>query len=315
MLLARNKGIKKILHLKAQGALARRKAQEFGVVAEPLDLDKMEGIGVVDGIASKIPAQLKNAGKILLVSSVHYDPIFGLSSSASDLISSIPEIKSLTFKTFSDDLPSTALNSAASSFAIHFMQTLSEIKSLELVEKAGVGLLAAFYGEPEAAHAKSSDFWKTKLSIQLTTKPERVIFGCGGFENDKTLTEALGRALFPILSNVALADSDSKICMLAECSHGLGSEAFLRFVTGRLDPRTKLENLDYIDGLEVLLGFQKLQRDFQLAILTTLPRFYAGKFEFKTIGGAKEAPSSVVQIGSRAKITVIPDGSTTYFTI
>ena len=45
VLLARNKGIKKILHLKAQGALARRKAQEFGIAAEQVETDKIEDLG------------------------------------------------------------------------------------------------------------------------------------------------------------------------------------------------------------------------------------------------------------------------------
>ena len=81
VLLARNKGIKKILYLKAQGALARRKSQEFGIAAEQVDADKIEDLGMVDGIPSRIPLQLKNAGKVLVISSIHYDPIFGLSSS------------------------------------------------------------------------------------------------------------------------------------------------------------------------------------------------------------------------------------------
>src|SRR5579872_5932784 len=78
LLLSRNKGIKKILHLKPQGALARRKALEFGLAAEIVDTEKTENLGIIDGITCKIPTQLKNAGKVLAISSVHYDPIFGL---------------------------------------------------------------------------------------------------------------------------------------------------------------------------------------------------------------------------------------------
>jgi hypothetical protein len=312
-LLARNKGIRRLLHLKAQGALARRKAQEFGVAAELLDTEKLGDAEQVDGITSRLPSQLRNQAKVVLLSSAHYDPIFGLGSAASDLVWAIPELRSQIFKRFSDELPSNLTSSSAGAFALSLVQSLEGVKSLELVEKAGIGLLSAVYGESGAAHSKSLDYWSKNLAVSLPIKSERIIFGCGGFENDKTLTDALARALFPILSQAALPDSDSKVCMLAECSQGLGSEAFLRFVTGRLDPRTKLENLEYIDGLDVLLAFQKLQREFQLTILTTLPRFYAGKFDFKTIGGAKQAPSSLLHIGSRAKITVVPDGSTTYF--
>jgi nickel-dependent lactate racemase len=168
------------------------------------------------------------------------------------------------------------------------------------------------YGDVRSTHEKSVGLWQNLLSIS-SQKSGRVIFGCGGGENDRNLTEAFSRALFPVLMNVALSDSDSKICMLAECGSGLGSEAFLRFVTGRLEPRSKIGGVEYVDGLEVLLAFQKLQKDFELNILTTLPKYYASKFDLKTIGGAREAPASLVQPGSRAKILVLPDASSAYF--
>jgi hypothetical protein len=171
--------------------------------------------------------------------------------------------------------------------------------------------LSFFSGEPEATHAKVLDFWKSNLSINLSTKAERTIFGCGGGENDKTLTDALGRAFFNIVQNVALKDSGARICMLAECARGLGSEALLRYVTGRFTPGAKLDQQQsYFDGLEVLLSFYKVQEDLELAMVSTLPKYYGEKFQFKMYSGAREAPTSLVSPGSRAKILVIPDAST-----
>jgi len=314
LLLTRNKTVRKILHPKNLGALARRKAQEFAIEAELLNIESLIDIGLVDGAPAKVPAQIKATNRLLVLTSVHYDPLFGLTSAASDLVSLVTELKDQAFKRSSDELPCPLLKSNASWYSMRVLQSCSEVQVMEIVEKTTAGLLSVSYGDCESAHAQTIDFWTKTLSIALPAKMERIIFGCGGLENDRTLTESLARSFFQIAKNVALEDSESKICMLGECSQGLGSEALLRFVTGKFEPRAKLETLTYFDGLEVLLSFYKVQRDLQLSILTTLPEYYASRFGFKTIGGGREAPASLIQQGSRAKILVVTDASTTYFT-
>jgi hypothetical protein len=311
VLLTRNKGIKKIMYLKALGALCRRKAQEFSLQSEQLSLvDGENPEGALRDLKNIIPSL--EFQKVLLLSSVHYDPLFGLSSSASEVMRLVTELKKRAFSESSDELPCPPEKSNASDFALKQFESLSSVRSIELIEKTGVGILGISHGDVKSVHLKSLELWQNTLAIPVQ-KSERVIFGCGGSENDKNLTEAFGRALFPVLMNVALSDSDSKICMLAECGSGLGSEAFLKFVTGRLEPRSKIGGVDYVEGLEVLLSFQKLQREFELNILTTLPKYYALKFDLKTIGGARQAPSSLLSPGSRAKILVLPDASCTFF--
>lgn len=313
VLLTRNKGIRKILHPKNLGALARRKAQEFMIEAEPLNFETLVDAGLVDGVPAMVPSQLKSSNKLLILTSLHYDPLYGISSSASDIVSLVPALKEQAFKRSMDEIPCIDTKSNASWYSARVLQSCSKINVLEVIEKTATGVLAAFYGDCESTHARALEFWTKALSIELPAKAERVIFGCGGHEGDRTLTDALARSFFQVVSKVALQDSEAKICMLAECSQGLGSEALLRFVTGKYEPRAKLDAVSYFDGLEVLLSFYKVQRDLQLSILTTLPNYYASKFEFKTIGGARQAPASLVQIGSRAKILVATDAATTYF--
>jgi hypothetical protein len=313
LLLNRNKNLKKILYPKSLGALARRKAQEFTVESEQLSIEKLAGNEPIEKEISYYLPSL-NSAKTVILSSAHYDPLFGLSSAASDTISLIPEMKKNAFVEFSDELPYIPEKSPASDYSINLFQSMTKIRAVEFVEKTGLGIVGLSYGELEPTHKKTIEIWEKNLSVPMQ-KSERVIFGCGGGENDRNLTEAFSRALFPVLLNAAIPDSNSKICMLAECGHGLGSEAFLRFVTGRLEPRSKLGGVEYVEGLEVLLSFQKLQKEFQINILTTLPQFYASKFEMKTVGGAREAPTSLLQTGSRAKILVIPDASATCFRV
>ncbi|MGH2638820.1 MAG: hypothetical protein ACRDF4_06000, partial [Rhabdochlamydiaceae bacterium] len=68
-LLTRNKGVRKILHPKNLGALARRKAQEFGIEAEPLNLDNLIDAGLVDGTPAMLPSQIKSSNRLVLLSS------------------------------------------------------------------------------------------------------------------------------------------------------------------------------------------------------------------------------------------------------
>lgn len=311
-LLARNKGIRKILHPKNLGALARRKAQESGIEAEMLNLDSLAEIGLVDGSPANVPSQIKDSNKLLILTSIHYDPLFGLTSAASDVVSLRNESKQLAFSRSSDELPCQPTRSNASMYSTKVLQTCG-CNVMEIVERTTTGIHCVSYDDCETAHSAAMDYWVKSFNMS-PVKSERVIFGCGGLENDRTLTESLARSFFHVAESVAAKDSDSKICMLAECSQGLGSEALLRFVTGRFEPRAKLDTASYFDGLEVLLSFYKVQRDLQLTILTTLPQFYASKFDFKTINGAREAPTSLAPQGSRGKILVVTDASTSYFT-
>jgi len=311
ILLTRNKNVKKLIYPKALGALCRRKAQEFSLQSEPLSIENPPPDGTPSkDIGKYIP--LLELDKVLLLSSIHYDPLFGLSSGPSELIRLVSDLKKLAFAEFSDELPITPENTRASEYALNYFQSLPMLNSLEIFEKAGLGIVGTAMGDVVTAHSRSAEAWRNSLSI-TAPKSERVIFGCGGGDNDRNLTEAFGRALFPVLINAALPDTDAKICMLAECGNGLGSEAFLRFVTGRLEPRSKIGGVEYVDGLEVLIAFHKLQGEFNLNILTTLPKYYASKFGLKTIGGAREAPTSLLQQGSRAKILVLPDASSSAF--
>lgn len=309
VLLTQNKLVKKLVHPKATGPLCRRKAQEFSIQAEQLNIpDSLQDQNV--SLNDMIP-MVESTGTLVL-SSVRVDPLFGLSGGASELIRLVPKMKKRAFTELSDEIPVGIDNDRAADFALNYFQDCSSVSSLEIVERSGAGIIGASFGDVRTAHAKSTEIWKSALAVS-SPKSERIIFGCGGGENDRTLTEAFGRALFPVLMGAALPESDAKICMLAECGSGLGSEAFLKFVTGRLDPRSKIGGVDYLDGLEALVSFQKLQGEFNFNILTTLPKFYASKFGLKTIGGAREAPSSLVQQGSRAKILVLPDASSSFF--
>jgi hypothetical protein len=309
---ADNKRVSKLIHTKETRSLVRRKAQEYQISSvEELNTEDLSDIGTVDASQAKIFSSVKNSSNLALLTSVHYDPMFGLTSAASDLLSISKEGMNEAFKRSYDELPSSPRKSNASWYATRVLQTCPNVNAIEIVEKSSspIGVPGIFSGEPEATHARMLDFWSKNLSSQIPSRSERVIFGCGGEQNDRTLSESLRRSFFNIIENAALKDSNAKICMLAECSQGLGSEALLRYVTGRFTPGAKLDNLTYFDGLEVLLSFYKIQDELELSMISTLPKYYGEKFQFKMFSGAREAPQAVVSPGSRAKITVIPDGS------
>jgi hypothetical protein len=313
-LLSKNKGIKKLLHTKQSASLTRRKAQENQIpVVEEVNIEKAIEVGEIDGTPSKIITEVRNASNLLVLTSVHYDPLFGITSAASDLASLVPEMKREAFNRSANDLPCMPTKSEASLYMTRVLQSFPNVSCLEVIERAGIGVMNFFSGEPEATHAKVVDFWKNNLKIDVSSRAERIIFGSGGGESDKTLSDAFARAFFNIANNLALEDSGAKLCMLAECAQGLGSEALLRYVTGRLEPRAKLDEIRYVDGLEVLVSFFKIPGDLELSMISTLPKYYGEKFGFKMYSGAREAPFALVGAGSRGKISVVPDGSSAAF--
>lgn len=301
---------------KSLGALARKKAQDHPGKIEKIDLLKGENLvetgETVDGTPAKIPAEIKNSSNLLVISSLHYDPMFGLSSSASDIISSSKELKSESFKRSKGELPCMVGKSEASWHATRTLQTCPNVSSMEIIERKGVGILGIFSGEGESTHAKALEFWTRNLEVPLPSKSQRIVFGCGGADNDSSLSDSLSRAFFNVVANAVLPDSGSKVCMLADCSDGLGAESLLNYVTGKLsDPN--ISDGEYFDGLEVLVSLQKLQKDLDVSLVSTLPKFYGEKFGFKMYNGAKDAPSTIFPHGSKAKMLVVPDASTTFF--
>ena len=153
-------------------------------------------------------------------------------------------------------------------------------------------------------HAQSTDSWIKNNSVNYTNKAERVIFGCGGQESDKTLHEALARAFFNITSNLALLDSpNSKICMLAECSQGLGSEALLRYVTGRYTPGRKLDAVEYFDGLEVLTSFYKILGTVDTASSLHASEVLRGKIRLQTSVGCERRSLFNSPVGFKSQDT------------
>jgi hypothetical protein len=311
-----------LIHTKRSGALVRRKAQEYQISSvQELNTQDLSDAGMVDGSPAKIFSQIKNASNLAVLSSVHYDPMFGLTSAASDLVSISKEGMNEAFKRSYDELPCSPRKSNASCYATRLLQTCPNASVVELVEKSSSstsqssGVLGLNYGEAEATHAKVLDFWSKNLSSPIQSKSERVVFGCGGGQNDITLNEALSRAFFNVVENASLKGSNARVCMLAECSQGLGSDALLRYVTGRFTPGMNLDNQNYFEGLEVLLSFYKIQDELELSMISTLPKYYGEKFQFKMFSGAREAPQAVLSQGSRAKITVIADGSSIAITM
>ena len=314
-LLRRNKSVAKLIYPKGHGALVRRKAQEFGVQSEPFNVERLVESDVVDGSPARIFQQIKEDHRLAILSTSHYDPMFGLTCGASDLFSYSIDLKAQAFNRSLEELPCSLSKSSASKFAIRLLQTCPDIDLIQVIENKGSGLVEFYYGDPESVHAQSIDYWKKSFAVNLQSRAERIIFGSGGSENDRNLTDALSRAFFQIASGAAMGgEFETKLCMLAECSQGLGRDAFFKFVSGKLVPGLSLERQSYFDGLEVLTSFFRMSKTFDMSILSTLPRYYLGKFDMKFVKGSRDAPSALVSPGSRAKILVVPDASTCYFT-
>ncbi|MDH2900896.1 MAG: hypothetical protein PXY39_07970, partial [archaeon] len=170
-LLLKNKGITKLLHTKQSGSLARRKAQEYHIpTVEQVNTQDLADIGPLDGAAARMISQVKNSSNLTVLTSVHYDPLFGLSSAASDLMSLSQETKCEAFKRSFEEIPCEPSRSNASWYATRVLQTCPNVNAIEVVETSTAGALALFSGEPEAVHAKVLDFWKTNLTIELPSR-------------------------------------------------------------------------------------------------------------------------------------------------
>ena len=108
---------------------------------------------------ARVPSQLKTSNKLLLLTSVHYDPLYGMTSAASDVVSLVTRVEGTSLQEIVGGIPCLPTKSNASWYSTRVLQSCPQVKVIEIIEKTTTGLLAVFYGECEPAHSESVEFW------------------------------------------------------------------------------------------------------------------------------------------------------------
>ena len=103
---------------------------------------------------------------------------------------------------------------------------------------------------------------------------------------------------------------DGLAILVAECKGGLGSDALQQYIEDRLTIEQLRNPTKYIDGMENLLFFSEIQKNFQIGLVSILPEFYANKLKMISMQGIKYSMDYILKTqGQRQKVTVVADGA------
>lgn len=142
-----------------------------------------------------------------------------------------------------------------------------------------------------------------------TSRSAQAIIGSTGRHSDNdTLVSSL-RSLW--ILQQAVTDGGQAI-LLAECSGGLGSDALMQSVEGRLDTDAIHRPDKYVDGMEDVLFLDTVlndakSNDTEYTLVSALPDMYAISLNLKILRRAQEAVDQIVSRHARRKLNILPD--------
>ena len=103
---------------------------------------------------------------------------------------------------------------------------------------------------------------------------------------------------------------DGLAILVAECKGGLGSNVLQQYIEDRLTIEQLRNPTKYIDGMENLLFFSEIQKNFQIGLVSILPEFYVKKLNMISMQGIKYSMDYILKTqGLRQKVAVVTDGA------
>jgi hypothetical protein len=98
--------------------------------------------------------------------------------------------------------------------------------------------------------------------------------------------------------------------LVAECKGGLGSDALQQYIEDRLSLEQLQNPSKYVGGMEDLLFLSEIQKNFQIALVSIMPEFYAKKLNMISMQGIKYSMDYILKTqGARQKVAVVTDGA------
>jgi len=188
--------------------------------------------------------------------------------------------------------------------------------ALEIVETAGIDFALNFAvdydGTPIGVHAGShEETWGkcindlgARYEIKASEAADITIISAGGIYHDFNLYKALWS-----LENAAkVTKKNGTIILAAECSEGLGAEAFTTL--SRVREISEFERR-YAYGAEVLRNLKRITRVNKVVLESTLPNYLTEPLELSSIRTLNEGYQKVINERRGVKTLIIPYGCTT----
>ncbi|HEX6067796.1 MAG TPA: hypothetical protein VFZ05_03255 [Nitrososphaera sp.] len=242
----------------------------------------------------------------VVVSQMAYDPLFGFAGAPSALVRSMyPEKMAEAFTSRQTNAPAPGVEGAPLKVALGAVESL-QATSVELVA-GSTGIAGVHTGTAAESFSKALSQFRSATEVQVDSVKSAIISA----SNESGMHSTLSSALNSLWNSVHAVRDGGSAVLLAECREGLGGGALQAYVEGRL-AQEQISSAPYSEGLEHLLYIQELKQKKELALVSTLPHYYATKLGFVTFGGARDALESMLAKHGRShKALVVADADIT----
>jgi nickel-dependent lactate racemase len=216
-----------------------------------------------------------------------------------------PEKMAEAFSARQGNAPAPGIEGAPLKVALGAVEGL-QATSVELVAGAA-GIAGMHTGTVQEAFSKALAQFRSATEVQVESVKSAIISASGESGMHSTLSSALNS----LWNSVHAVKDGGSVVLLAECREGLGGGALQAYVEGRLS-QEQVSGAPYSEGLEHLLYIQELRQKKELALVSTLPHYYATKLGFATFGGARDALEAMLAKHGRShKALVVADADIT----
>jgi len=242
---------------------------------------------------------------LVFVGEMEFDGMFGYETISTRLLKKFgTELMLSAYEKRKGDLPSPGQDVESFQIAKKFSKKF-EILGIEIIANSN-GIYDLSVGHPSSTSSLSKAFGV--YATKDVGNHKTMIISTGKDSSNSTL----GKSLASIWNCSEAIKNDGIALLIAECKHGIGSDAIQQFIDGRLSVSRLKNPSQYINGMEDLLYLTEIQKKFQVGLLSILPDFYIKKLNIKPFNGIKQMIDFILKTQSqKQKIEIISDGART----
>jgi hypothetical protein len=252
---------------------------------------------------------LINDKNTIFISKTNIDPFFGYSGTPVTILREFDQDKmNEAFQLRKDNLPHPALIGPPIEVATKLCEGMNA-KSIEIVS-SNSGINKIFYDE--ILQSFNSAIKKLEgLMIEDNQEVKSLIVGTN---IDTNSSSTLSSSLSLLWNSVNIIKRNANVLIVSENNNGFGAKAIEKFAYGEIKPED-YKNSNYLEGLEHVMFINELREKFDMAILSSLPKYYLKEiFGLKVFSNIQEAAEKILQINGKShKISIIQDPNIAIF--
>jgi hypothetical protein len=245
----------------------------------------------------------------IFISKANVDPFFGYSGTPTNLLREFEQEKmNVAFHSRQDDLPHPGEKGPPYEIAEKFSKNM-EAKAIEIISN-NYGINNLFYGDIIQSHQSAIEYLN-QLSIRNPQELKSLIIGTN-IDTNSSLT--LSTTLDQLWNSIHVLKKNGIVVLISENAKGFGSRGIEKFAYGEIKLEDYKESI-YIDGMEHIMFIHELKEKYNMAILSSLPKYYLKDiFGFKIFSNIQEAVENILDINGKShRISIIQDPNVAIF--